>query len=118
MVWQNVCWHQNCREMGESMRIAEYKQVDTKTEEYTVTIQAEYDEEGNLISEEHEEIRTREIPVMGMVYRDMTPEEIAEEERLQAEMPEPEPTPEERLNTLETTTDDIVLMLADIIGGE
>lgn len=27
-------------------------------------------------------------------------------------------TPEERLNTLETTTDDIVLMLADIIGGE
>lgn len=102
----------------ERMGIAEYKQVDTKTEEYTVTIQAEYDEEGNLISEEHEEIRTREIPVMGMVYRDMTPEEIAEEERLQAEMPEPEPTPEERLNTLETTTDDIVLMLADIIGGE
>ena len=32
---------------------------------------------------------------MGMVYRDMTPEEIAEAEKLQAEMPEPEPTPEE-----------------------
>ena len=38
--------------------------------------------------------------------------------------PEPEPTPEERLNkvekrtdTLETTTDDIVLMMADLIGG-
>ena len=37
---------------------------------------------------------------------------------------EPEPTPEERLNkvekrtdTLETTTDDIVLMMADLIGG-
>lgn len=100
------------------MRIAEYKQIDTKTEEYTVTIPAEYDEEGNIISEEHEETRTREIPVMGMVYRDMTPEEIAEAEKLQAEIPEPEPTPEERLSTLETTTDDIVLMLADIIGGE
>ena len=100
------------------MRIAEYKQVDTKTEEYTVTIPAEYDNEGKLITEEHEEIRTREVPVMGMVYRDMTPEEIAEMEKLQKEMPEPEPTPEERLNTLETTTDDIVLMLADIIGGE
>lgn len=50
-------------------------------------------------------------------YRDATPEEIAEMERQQAEMPDPEPTPEERLNTLETTTDDIVLMLADIIGG-
>ena len=100
------------------MRIAEYKQVDTKTEECTVTIPTEYDNEGKLITEEHEETRTREVPVMGMVYRDMTAEEIAEAERLQAEMPEPEPTPEERLNTLETTTDDIVLMLADIIGGE
>ena len=99
-------------------RIAEYKQVDTKTEEYTVTIPPEYDEDGNLISEEHEETRTREVPVMGMVYRDMTPEEIAEAERLQAEMPEPQPTEEERLNTLETTTDDLVLMMADLIGGE
>lgn len=55
---------------------------------------------------------------MGIVYRDMTPEEIAEAERLQANIPEPEPTPEERLNTLETTTDDIVLMMADLIGGK
>lgn len=38
--------------------------------------------------------------------------------------PEPEPTPEERLDkveqrtdTLETITDDIVLMMADLIGG-
>ena len=53
-----------------------------------------------------------------MAYRDMTPEEIAEVEKLQADMPEPQPTEEERLNTLETTTDDIVLMLADLIGGE
>lgn len=100
------------------MKIAEYKQTGTRTEEYTVTIPAEYDNEGKLITEEHEETRTREVPVMGMVYRDMTPEEISEAEKLQAEMPEPEPTEEERLNTLETTTDDIVLMLADIIGGE
>ena len=50
--------------------------------------------------------------------REMTAEEIAEFERMKAEMPKPEPTPEERLNTLENTTDDIVLMLADIIGGE
>lgn len=99
-------------------RIGEYKQTGTRTEEYKVIVPAEYDEEGNLISEEHEEIRTREIPVMGMVYRDMTPEEIVEVEKLQADMPEPEPTEEERLNTLETTADDIVLMLADIIGGE
>lgn len=107
------------------MRIAEYKQVDTKTEEYTVTIPPEYDDEGNLISEEHEETRTREVPVMCMVYRDMTPEEISEAEKLQAEMPEPQPTEEERLDkveqrtdTLESATDDLVLMMADLIGGE
>lgn len=100
------------------MKVAEYKRTGTRTESYTVTVPPEYDEEGNLISEEHEETRTREVPIMGMVYRDMTPEEITEAEKLQAEMPAPEPTPEERLNTLETTTDDIVLMLADIIGGE
>lgn len=100
------------------MKIAEYKQTGTRTEEYKVTIPAEYDEEGDIISEEHEETRTREVPVMGMVYRDMTAEEISEAEKLQAEMPEPEPTPEERLDTLETTTDDVVLMLAELIGGE
>ena len=35
------------------------------------------------------------------IYRDMTPEEIAEMEKLAAEMPTPEPTPEERIATLE-----------------
>ena len=103
---------------AKDMRVAEYKQIDTKTEEYTVTIPPEYDEEGNLISEEHEETRTREVPVMGMVYRDMTPEEIAEMEKVQEEMPEPVPTPEERLDTLESIADDIILMMADLIGGE
>lgn len=83
------------------MKVAEYKQTGTKTETYTVTIPPEYDDEGNLIAEEHEETRAREVPVMGMVYRDMTPEEIAEMEKAQEEIPEPEPTPEERIRTLE-----------------
>ena len=48
----------------------------------------------------------------------MTAEEIAEHERQMAEMPEPEPTPEERLDTLEATTDDMILLMADLIGGE
>lgn len=107
------------------MRIAEYKQTGTRTEEYTVTIPAEYDNEGKLITEEHEETHTREVPVMGMVYRDMTDEEIAEMEKIQAEMPESQPTAEERLDkveqrtdTLESATDDLVLMMADLIGGE
>lgn len=79
------------------MRIAEYKQTGTRTEEYTVTIPAEYDDEGNIIVEEHEEVRTREVPVMGLVYRDMTEEEIAEIERMQSEVPEPKATAEDRI---------------------
>ena len=35
------------------------------------------------------------------VYRDATPAELAEMERLAAEMSKPEPTPEERLAALE-----------------
>ena len=31
---------------------------------------------------------------------------------------EPKATQEERLTTLEVTTDDLVLMMADLIGGE
>lgn len=49
--------------------------------------------------------------------REMTPDEIAELERIQAQMPEPQPTPEQRLDVLEGATDDIILMMADLIGG-
>ena len=62
-------------------------------------------------------MRIAEYRETGMVYRDATPEEIAEFKRQQSELSPPEPTPEERLNVLENTTDDIVLMMADLIGG-
>ena len=52
-----------------------------------------------------------------MIYRDMTPEEIAELEDMRANTPAPSPTPEQRLDVLEGTTDDIILMMADLIGG-
>lgn len=31
---------------------------------------------------------------------------------------QPKPRPEERLDTLETTTDDMILLMAELIGGE
>ena len=79
------------------MKIAEYKQTGTRTESYTVTIPAEYDNEGKLITDEHEETRTREAPVMGMVYRDMTAEEITEMEKIQTELQEEQPTQQDRI---------------------
>ena len=42
-----------------------------------------------------------------MIYRDSTPEEEAEFERQQAELPEPEPTPEERLIIMEDAFADL-----------
>ena len=44
-----------------------------------------------------------------------TPEEIAEQE--EALKPVPTPTLESRVETLETTTDDMILLMADLIGG-
>lgn len=79
------------------MRIAEYKQINTRTEEYTVTIPAEYDDEGNVTVEEHEEIRTRTVPIMGMVYRDATQEEIAEMQKQLEQLPQEEPSQLDRI---------------------
>lgn len=87
------------------MRIAEYKQVSTRTEQQTIIRPAEYDEQGKIVREEWEEIVEKQVPVMGLVYRDATPEEIAEMEAQQAELPEPEMTTEERLDQVESVSD-------------
>lgn len=49
--------------------------------------------------------------------RELTAAEIAELEKMQTEAPEPEPTPDERIKELEIVTDDIILLMAEIIGG-
>ena len=100
------------------MRIAEYKQIGTKEETRTRIVPATYDDEGNLLTEGTTEEYTVEVPVMGMVYRDASPDEIEAMEHQQAEMPEQEPSPEERLDALEAATDDMILLMADLIGGK
>lgn len=50
-------------------RIAEYKQIDTQVVERTIYHEADEEREA------WEEVVTEEIPVMGVVYRDSTPEE-------------------------------------------
>lgn len=97
------------------MKTAEYKQTGTKTEEYTVTIPPEYNDEGNLISEEHEETRTREVPVMGMVYRDMTNDELNELEKEKAELPQEEATQQDRIEAQVMYT---ALMTDTLLEGE
>lgn len=97
------------------MRIAEYKKIGIKTKEYKIIVPAEYDEKGNITSIEHEETRTKEVPVMGLVYRDMTPEEIAEMEKIQTELPQEEATQQDRIEAQVMYT---ALMTDTLLEGE
>lgn len=65
------------------------------------------------------------IRTMGGAYRyklvegkpvECTPEEIAAQE--EALKPVPTPSLENRVEVLESTTDDMILLMADLIGGE
>lgn len=88
-------------------------QVGERTETRIRTIPAQYNEMGELITEAHDETYTVTVPVMEPQNVEMTAEEIAELEAMQAEIPEPSPTPEQRLDVLEPTTDDLVEIIAD-----
>ena len=50
-------------------------------------------------------------------YIDMTPEEIAELEKLAAEMPTPEPSPEERIAALEEDNAELRDALEALLTG-
>ena len=88
------------------MRIAEYKQIGTKEETRTRVVPATYDDEGNLLTEETTEEYTVEVPVMGMAYRDATPEEI--EAMQQEEIPDMPQSPEDRIAELESALDTLL----------
>jgi hypothetical protein len=45
------------------------------------------------------------------IYRDATPEEIAEFERMAESMPKPEPTPEQRMNEIEAALIELAAMM-------
>ena len=91
--------------------------IGERTETRERIVPAVYGEDGELLTPETVEQYTVTVPVMESRNVEMTAEEIAEMERQQAEMPEPEPTPEERMDALETTTDDMILLMAELIGG-
>lgn len=51
------------------------------------------------------------------IYRDMTPEEVAEYEKLAAEAPAPEPSPEERIAALEQDNAELREAIEALITG-
>lgn len=66
-----------------------------RTETRIRTIPAQYNDMGELISDSYDEAYTVTVPVMEAQNVEMTPEEIAELEAMQAAMPEPQPTLED-----------------------
>ena len=70
-------------------------QVGERAETRIRTVPAQYNEMGEMIADAYDETYTVTVPVMEPRNVDMTPEEIAELEAMQAAMPEPQPTIED-----------------------
>lgn len=70
-------------------------QTGERTETRIRIIPAQYNEMGELIAESYDETYTVIVPVMEPRNVEMTPEEVAEMEAMQAAMPEPQPTLED-----------------------
>lgn len=66
-----------------------------RTETRIRTIPAQYNDMGELIAEAYDETYTVIVPAMEARNVDMSAEEIAELEAMQADMPEPQPTLED-----------------------
>ena len=71
--------------------------VGERTEIRERIVPAVYGDDGELLTPETVEQYTVTVPIMESRNVDMTPDEIAEFERQQADMQEPEPSPEERM---------------------
>ena len=80
-------------------------QVGGREEQRTRHIPAQYSEMGELVHEAYDETYTITVPIMEARNVEMTAEEIAELERMQAQTPAPAPTAEERLTSVENVSD-------------
>ena len=90
--------------------------IGEREEQRTRLIPAEYGETGDLIREAYEETYTVTMPVMQAQNVEMTADEIAEMEAMQAQMPEPEPDQNEtRMTEIEAALMELAAMMA---GGE
>lgn len=80
-------------------------QVGERAEVRIRTHPAQYNEMGEMIADAYDETYTVTVPVMEAQNVEMTAEEIAELERMQAQMPAPAPTAEDRLTDVENVSD-------------
>lgn len=80
-------------------------QTGERTETRIRTHPAQYNEMGEMIADAYDETYTVNVPVMEARNVEMTAEEIAELERMQAQTPASAPTAEDRLTNVENVSD-------------
>lgn len=80
-------------------------QVGERAEVLTRAHPAQYNEMGEMIADAYDENYTVNVPIMEARNVEMTAEEIAELERMQAQTPAPAPTAEDRLKDVENVSD-------------
>lgn len=91
-------------------------QTGERTETRIRTIPAQYSEMGELIADTYDETYTVTVPIMEAQNVEMTAEEIAEMKAMQAQIPQPEPDPNEtRMMEIEAALMELAAMMA---GGE
>lgn len=89
--------------------------IGERTETRIRTIPAQYSEMGELIADAYDETYTVTVPIMEAQNVEMTADEIAELEAIQAQMPEPAPDPSDaRMTEIEAA----LIELAAMIGGD
>ena len=103
--------------LTDSTRTVHHEAVDGVAEQFHYVTIAEYKNGGKDVEKvtdvpgvEAKPAWDEEIPIQ--IYHPYTQEEL---DRMEAERNKP--TTEERVELLETTTDDIILMMAELIGG-
>ena len=107
--------HENLHLRGESMKKNVLVKTGERTETRIRTIPAQYNEMGELIADAYDETYTVTVPVMEPRNVEMTADEIAELEAMQANMPEPVPDPSDaRMTEIEAA----LIELAAMIGGD
>lgn len=83
-----------------------------RTETRIRTLPAQYNEMGELIADAYDETYTVNVPIMEARNVEMTAEEIAELESIQASAPKPEQSAAERVAALETQVAALTALLA------
>lgn len=91
------------------MRIGEYKQIDSEIITKTIHHPAEIDDQGNEIAAWNETVSV-EKPIMGMVYRDATDEEIAEMNQIPDDPIQYEQRVEQLIRERYTVSDELAIL--------